>query len=487
MTKTSAEPASRVRTGPALAVIMVGAGMTLIDTTIVNVAIPSIRTDLSAVSSQIEWVISGYALALGLVLVLAGRLGDIVGFRTMFNIGLITFTVASILCGVSTSPRELIGWRIAQGIGAGLLFPQISATLQILFTGRERGKAFALFGVTQGLATVIGPLLGGALIELDIAGTSWRPIFLVNVPIGIATLIGAAKYLPSGRRGGTSRALDLVGVGLLAIALVLLMLPLIDGQSAGWPAWTFVALGAFLPALAVFTWWEWFRERRGRQPLIRLGLFRAHGLAAGVAVAVMFFAGFTALFFTVSLYLQIGLKYTALGAGLATVPFALGTPVGASQSDRLSHRLGRGSVQIGAVLVLLGFGALQYVLWTHGTTLSAWYLTGPLFVAGVGTGLVIAPLINITLSHVPLREAGAAGGVVSTAQRVGSAVGIALVGVVFFTVVSNHLSTPNGPGATRDAFADALRHSLWINIALVAATLLLSPLLPKRIRVAPGE
>jgi EmrB/QacA subfamily drug resistance transporter len=413
-----------------LAVVLAGAFMILLDSTIVNVAIPSIQIDLGASYAAIEWVISGYALAYGLLLIPAGSLADRYGHKRLFLIGLIGFTVTSALCGTAGSPEALIGWRVAQGAMAGIMNPAILAIIQVTFPPRERGKAFGMYGAVAGVAVALGPLLGGLIIQANLHDLGWRPIFLLNIPIGIVTCLAAMRILTESRgRGGR---LDVVGAVLVAAGVLLVTVPLIEGRAEGWPLWTFVALLASLPVFAGFALWEAHLLRQGRDPLIDIRLFRNRSFSVGVAIGLCYFAGFIGLIFSLSLYLQIGLGFSALMAGLTLLPFAAGSFVGSAFSDRVANRIGKWVILLGSGLVIVGFVALIVTMQRIGIAISGLDMLPSLLVAGIGSGFVIAPNVDVVLAGVPWQEAGAASGVLNTAQRLGNALGVAVVGVALF-------------------------------------------------------
>lgn len=413
-----------------LAVVLAGAFMILLDSTIVNVAIPSIQRDLGASYGAIEWVISGYALAYGLMLIPAGRLADRYGHKRLFLIGLLGFTITSILCGTANSPAALIGWRVAQGAMAGIMNPAILAIIQVIFPPKERGKAFGMYGAVSGVAVALGPLLGGLLIQWNLQGLDWRPIFLLNIPLGIVTALAALRLPRESRgRGGS---LDLVGVVLVASGVLFVSVPLIEGRAAGWPTWTFVALAAAIPVFAIFAFWEARLLRQGGDPLIDIRLFRNRAFSAGVAIGLTFFAGFIGLVFALSLYLQLGMGYSALAAGLTLLPFAAGTFAGSALSDWVAHRIGKWVILLGTGLVIAGILLLLATIGWFGIAITGWTLLPALLLAGIGSGFVIAPNVDIVLAGVPWQDAGAASGVLNTAQRLGNALGVAIVGVALF-------------------------------------------------------
>lgn len=440
---------------------LIASFMTLLDVSIVNVAVPSIERALKASPSELQWVLSGYALTFGLVLVAAGRFGDIHGRRNVFIAGLALFTVSSAAAGLATSPEWLIIARLIQGAAAGVVNPQVVGMIQQMFQGSERGRPFGLLGSVIGISTAIGPLLGGLLIALDGTHEGWRLVFFVNVPVGIATIIFGWRVLPP-HRPGPEKSFDPVAVLLLGFGVTLLLLPLIEErQWQGFLKWLLIPAAGLV--LTGFVYWERHYRRRG-EPLFDLALFRHRSYSLGSLIALLYFAGFTALFFVFTLFLQNGLRYSALAAGLAVTPFALGSAGSAILGGRLVIRFGRPLVAIGLTLVALGLigtmVALHFVP-GHGAPYAT---AAPLLLAGLGSGLVITPNQTLTLAEVPVERGGAAAGMLQTGQRIGSAAGIAGVGTVFFDALA---STHNGWAR---AFRDALLIALgFVLVALVAA------------------
>lgn len=419
-----------------LAVVLVGAFMILLDVTIVNVAIPSMQVDLGASYGAIEWVVSGYALSYGLPLIPGGRLGDRFGYRRLFVLGMLGFVATSALCGLAQTPSQLVVARVAQGLFAGLLNPQILAVIQVAFPAGERGKAFSAYGIVAGVSIAAGPLLGGLLLQADIAGSLWRPVFLINVPIGLVAMVLAARLLPPTRgRGGS---LDPVGIVLIGAAITLVTVPLIQGREDGWPAWTWLSFAAAVPVTLLFVWWE---LRRGQQAVFDLRLFRMRSLSVGTAIGLSYFAGFIGLMFAVSLHLQLGLGRTPLTAGLILMAFAVGSMIGGGSSDALHRRLGGGVILVGSALVTVG--AVGVIITLRQTEAAA-ALIPALLVVGVGNGLVIAPNVDIALESVPPRESGSAAGIVNTAQRIGNALGVALIGVALFGALGSNAASASG-------------------------------------------
>ncbi|MEP6852815.1 MAG: MFS transporter [bacterium] len=448
----------------ALAVCLVGGFMVLLDVSIVNVALKSISEGLHASGDQIQWVLSGYALTFGLLLVPGGRLGDVRGRRQIFIIGLVSFTAASALCGAAQNATWLVVARLVQGLAGGLLTPQISAVIQQMFRGRERGKAFGLFGSIIGISTALGPVVGGLLIQAFGQNEGWRWVFFVNLPIGIAAVPFALRLLPGAPDSQRRRHdYDPVGVVLLGAGVVVLLLPFVQEQQwKGSAKWLLVPLAVAL--LTAFIVWELRYERHGHEPLIDLELFGVRSYAFGSSMIAVYFAGFTPLFFVVTLLLQFGLGYSALMAGLVTLPFAISSGLAAAYAGRVVHRFGRPLVAIGLALVTAGYLGVLLVVRSAGADVNGWELVVPLIVGGLGSGLVISPNQTLTLSEVPVERSGSAGGVLQVGQRIGSAIGIAAVGSVFYA----QLASSHGQ------YASAVQHGLYVAVAFLIAALMVA-------------
>jgi EmrB/QacA subfamily drug resistance transporter len=442
----------------ALSVALVAGFMTLLDVSIVNVALPAIRADLHLSPGELQWVLSGYALTFGLLLVPAGRYGDARGRRTVFIAGLAGFTLASVAAGVATGPLWLIVARLVQGAAAGVVSPQVSGLIQQLFAPPERGRPFGLLGATIGISTAVGPLLGGLLIQMFGPEHGWRWIFYINVPIGVVAIVLGRLWIPGRRDGPRSReSLDPVGVLLLGTGVLLLLLPLVQEREwHGRGKWLLVP--ASVVVLAAWLGWE-RRYGRTRTPVADLGLFRVRSYTLGAVIGLLYFAGFTTVFFIYTLYLQNGLGYTALAAGLAVTPFAIGSAAAAALGGRIVHRYGRPLVAGGLALVLLGLALTDVALHFVPGRGAGWAAALPLLLAGVGSGFVITPNQTLTLAEVPVARAGSAGAVLQTGQRIGTAVGIAAVGAVFFAQLA----------ANGGHWGLAFRTALLVTIAFVLA------------------
>ena len=464
----------------ALTVLLVGAFMALLDTTIVNVAIPTIRTSLAASNATLSWIVSGYALAFGLALIPAGRVGDRLGHKWVFITGLALFTVASLACGLARDDTQLIAARAVQGLAGGMFFTPITALIQLMFSDRKRARAFAMMGATIGFSVALGPLVGGLIIQASGADVGWRMVFDVNVPLGVLAVIAAVRLLPAGAENADTGA-DWPGLVLLSAGLVALLTPMIQGQQEGWPPWTYASLAGAVVLLALFAVWERHVEKIGGNPLVPPRLFAHPSFTGGVLLALVYFAAFTSIFFTIALLWQAGLGHTALQSGLVVTPFAIGLIGGASQSDELAARFGRSLLVVGLGMVAFGITAVWLVLaLTLPTGYSGWQLVAPLFIAGLGSGFFIAPNIDFIVATVDPEDAGAASGVIGTTQRVGSAIGIAIIGTILFGT----LHFPASPDAVALAFGHSATLAMGASAGLSIAAFALVFALPKR--SAPG-
>ncbi|WP_211214371.1 MFS transporter [Actinomycetospora chiangmaiensis] len=465
----------------ALVVCLVAGFMTLLDVSIVNVALPSMQRGLGASSAELSWVVSGYALTFGLVLVSSGRLGDDRGRKKMFLIALALFTITSAVAGLSVDPTMLVVARLLQGAAGGMMNPQIIGVIQQLFSGRERGRAFGLFGAVIGISTAVGPLSGGLLLQWAGEAEGWRWVFYVNVPIGIVALLLGLWWLPTDEaRTGERRPLDLVGALLLGGAVVALMLPLVlSEQNFSGAPWWLVGVAVLLGLL--FVAWERRAKRTHGHPLVNFGLLRTRSYAMGTALGLLYFAGFTSIFFVLTLFLQQGRQFTPLEAGLALTPFAVGSAVSSAIGGRLISRLGKPLIVGGLVTVVVGLVVTDIVLRLDPSSVG-WAIALPLLVAGVGGGLVIAPNQTLALEEVPAREGGTAAGVLQTGQRIGSAIGISAVGAVFFSSLAG----------SRGDWSRSISSGLVITVGLVVLALLvgIADLIAGRVtrrRQAPEE
>jgi EmrB/QacA subfamily drug resistance transporter len=388
----------------------------------------------------VQWVLAGYQLAFAVVLITGGRLGDIYGRKRLFLIGVSGFTVASALCGVAQNPTMLIASRVLQGAMGALMFPQALSVTQVEFPQRERATAFGITGAVIGLATISGPLVGGLLIAGNLFDLDWRSIFLVNLPLGVLAVAAATVLLRESRAEGALR-LDPGGVAIASAALLMLIFPLVEGRTLGWPPWTFALMAASVPMFGLFAVYERRKTRRDNSPLVVLDLFRERAFVSGLLLSTVFFSGIAAFFLTFSLFLQIGLGFTALHSGLTTIPFSFGTAIGSAVSVWLAPRLGRAILSLGCLLLVAGMLGVIVTINYYGDAVHSWQLLPALLVCGLGLGCTIAPLINVILAGTSGRNAGSASGVLTTTQQVGGALGVAIIGVIFFGLLSSQ-ATP---------------------------------------------
>ncbi|MFB9369112.1 MFS transporter [Kitasatospora albolonga] len=454
-----------------LVAMLVAEVMDLLDASIVNVAGPDLEASLGAGPTGLQWVIGGYTLTLGAGLVLGGRLGDRYGRRRMFLIGLTAFTVCSLLCALAPDTGSLIAFRLLQGTAGAMLLPQGLGLLRENFSGPELTKVFAVFGPVLGMGGIIGPVLGGFLIEGDFFGLGWRSVFLVNLPIGLAALLVAAKSVP-GRPGDRGVRVDTTGAALVAASCALLVLPLNQGQEDGWPLWTWLSMAAAATGFALFAAQQRRTAAAGREPLVTPGLLRKPAFTVGLGGIALFFCGLVGTQLVLTLYLQIGHHYTAGEAGLGNLPLAVGTAIGGAVSGAfLADRIGRRVLQIGPAVQLLGAGLLWYEL--DGLDAAPFSIVDVLpgvTIAGIGSGMVIAALFGFVLAAVDDQEIGSASGVLSAVQAVGGSIGVAVFGSVFFA-----------RAGTGD-FSTGFQHALLVQACLLAAFFAITFLLPAAAR-----
>ncbi|MEV0373607.1 DHA2 family efflux MFS transporter permease subunit [Streptomyces sp. NPDC050636] len=431
--KSAQHPATQ-RPWLVLAIMCIGFFMSLLDGSIVNVAIPTLIHSIDASYDQVLWVIDGYLLAFSVLLISTGRLGDIFGYRRLYVIGIITFTLASALCGLADSPAQLLTARVLQGLGGAVLFPQVISSILTIFPPQLRGRAFGLFGAIVGFAPIVGPVVGGFLL----AHLSWRWIFFINVPIGIITTVLALTFAPPMRSGRTHR-LDLGGVALATAGLSGIVFGLIEGERYDWgtitgPISITSVIVAGVVLLVMFVVWQ---HRQRDEPLMPLALFGARNFAVGNWVGFVFQLGMIGIMFVLVLYLQLARGYSALETGLVVLPNAALTAVGSAYAGRLSDRFG-GKYVLMAGMTLLAAGLLVLVAMV-GPTSSAWSLLPGLTIIGIASGATFAPLQQATMDGVDPRLAGAASGVSSTTRQIGGVLGTAVLGALLSARLSSTL------------------------------------------------
>ncbi len=453
-----------------LPVVLMAMFMAGFDIWAVNVAAPSLQRDLHVSDAALQLIVGGYAFMYASGMVTGGRLGDLFGYRRMFMIGVVSFAAASLLCGLAQSSAELVAARLFQGLTGAAMVPQVLALITATFPARERSRALAWFGVTMGLGFVSGQILGGGLIQADIAGLGWRAIFLVNVPVGVAALIASALVVPTAW-GQRRPRLDPLGALGVSASLALALIPLTLGRDEGWPTWTWVSLAAALPVLALTVAWERRLARRGGQPLLDLPLFRDRAFSAGLLVnfgLVFFFGSFM---FVLTLLLQGGLGQSPLQAGIEALPLAATFTTMSILSPRVQARLGARAVTVGALITTIGTIALAYTGARYHGQLTGWDLAPATALIGLGQGISMPLLIGTVLTHVRPERAGAAAGILTTTQQFGAASGIAVIGAVFYSALG---ATPG-----RATFVSAMVVAMSVNAALVAMTAGVTWLLPR--------
>ena len=450
----------------ALIVLMFGTFMFVLDFFIVNVALPSIQHSLGASEGAIEWVVAGYTLSTAVLLVTGGRLGDQFGRRRMFAVGMAIFVATSAACALAPDPTVLVAARVVQGVGAALMAPNILSILGVVYTGPARVRAISVYGMVMGLAATSGQIIGGILIRTDVAGLGWRTIFWINVPIGVAALLAAPRLVPESRDQHAS-GLDLTGVTLITACLIAVVLPLVEGRQAGWPAWSWAALAAAIPLAIAFAAHQRRKADRGGVPLLNPRIFASWPLRAGLLIQTAFWCQQAASYLVLGLYLQQGHGLSPLAAGGVFTFLAAGYLATSFRAPALTMRFGRSVIAAGAVTAALGDAALYLATAHAGTSGSVAWLFPGLLLLGAGQGLCITPLTTTVLSHSDPATAGSVSGALSTAQQVGNSVGVAVTGVLFF-------------GALSHGYGLAFERSTLQMGALLLVVAALTRLLPRR-------
>jgi EmrB/QacA subfamily drug resistance transporter len=451
--------------------MLVAVFMELMDVTMANVAVPAIRKGMSASSAQAQWVVAGYSLAFAAGLLTGGRVGDLWGRKRLFMGGLAAFIITSLLTGIAPDPAFLIVSRVLQGLAAAVMLPQVLASISVWFPDEQRAAAFGLVGAVTGLGGVVSPLIGGGLINANVLSLGWRPVFLINIPIGLVTLALARVYVDDSLAPDRPR-LDVTGAVIGALSVFLLVFPVIQGHDEGWPAWGWVLLGLSVPTFGAFVLVERRRTRLRKPTVADLALFRRRAFSAGLGVTLVFFAGVTATAFVLMIYLQSVFGYSPFRAGLALVPLALALIAGSGLSIGASRRLGRTVLQAGCLVAAGGIAWLAAVMATHATSLGIWSIVAPLAVFGLGLGLAVAPLTDVVLADAPSASAGSATGMQSTMIQVGNSVGVAVLGAILFSLLAGH------PAAA------AMRDTLACDAVVFVVAAILMFLLPKAARKA---
>ncbi|MCA6960514.1 MFS transporter [Pectobacterium odoriferum] len=452
-----------------LSVLLMAGFVTIFDLFVVNVAIPSMQADLGASFAQIGFIVAGYELAFGVLLITGGRLGDVFGRRRLFVVGMAGFTFASALCGLAPSAGFLIGARILQGLAAALLFPQVYASIRVNFDGEDSRRAFGLLGMTLGLAAIAGQVLGGWLVHANLFGLGWRSIFLINVPVGLLA-IASARFIPESSTPQRP-SLDWAGVALVSVGLTLLLVPLIEGPGQGWPAWSLWMLGTATLLLMGFHRQQERRQLAGNLPLVDMRLLAQRRFLLGVLLVLLVYSTSSSFFLCFALLVQTGLGLDPFLAGSIFAPCSVGFVLASLAAPRLVARWGTSAIVAGALVYAVSIGLLIMQVQIAGGDLVAVRLIPVLVVVGAGQGFIMTPLLNLVLGFVDEVQAGMASGVISTVQQVGAALGVAVVGVLFGTA----LATGDGAVAQASQYVAAFVAGMLYNLiaALLVCILLL--------------
>lgn len=474
-----------------LLAILAATLMNLLDSTIVNVAAPSIRAELGGSFTALQWIAAGYTLALAVGLLTGGRLGDMFGRKRMLMIGIIGFVLTSVACAMAPSIEALIVARVLQGLFGAMMIPQSFGLIRDLFPPQEIGKAFGVFGPMIGLATILGPVIAGLLIDADLFGTDWRMIFAINVPLGAFAILAGRVALPGAAASQTAagqRQLDLPGVVMAGVAMFMLVFPLVQGRELGWPGWSLAILAGSVPVIGGFVTYQLRRQRHGATPLVDLGVFAKRSYASGVAFVVAFFAAVVGFSLAVGLFLQLGLGYGPTRASLTMATWALGAFLGSGFSATAMVKLGRRIIHMGLSMMAIGIAGLYLVFQYIGTSVGTWSLALPLLVFGMGMGMIFVPLFDIILGEVKDREIGSASGLLEAIQQLGASLGVAVLGTVFFGIAR---TSPEHALLDPASAVDAASVVSLLTLALTGASIGLAFLLPQKARAnvheAPAE
>ena len=438
----------------ALLIVAFAFVMDLLDSTIVNIAIPSIQANLGASYAAIQWLVAGYALTFALLLITGGRMGDVFGYKKVFLFGVAGFTVMSLLAGIAPNALFLVIARLLQGAMAALMVPQVMSLMQVMYNPKERAGVMGMFGMLGGLAASLGPIVGGLIIKANMFGWDWRPIFLINLPVGIATIIAGMKYLPEGKSVHPLH-LDIKGTLLIMAALSLLIFPLIEGRDLNWPLWTIVMIATAIPALWAFGAYETRKDKRDKSALIVPALFRIKSFMSGLGLNILVESLMVGYFLTVTLTMQVGFGYSPLRAALTGVPTAIGMTIGfVALGQKLLQKYGRNVLSIGAIIVTTGLTYTTWLVSHYGIGTVSWQFIPGFLLFGLGFSLLMIPMFSAALQDVDPGHAGAASGVLNAVQQVGGAIGIAIIGVIFFSQLGH------GAFKSFDSAAPQLRKDL---------------------------
>ncbi len=491
----------------AFGTVITAAVMDLLDSTITQVAAPTIRRELGGSYAVIEWVTAAYALAMAIGLVTGGRLGDIFGRRRVLLAGMAGFVLTSAACAAAQNAGELIAARAAQGAAAAIMLPQVFGLIRDLFEAHEMGRAFGVYGPVMGLSAMLGPIASGGLISADVLGTGWRMIFGINVPVGLAALAVGARVLPAGlpgagaggrRRGrlelpgagagGRRRGrLDLPGAALAGVAMFGLVFPLAQGHALGWPAWLFGMLAASAGVLAGFARYQVRRQRRGGSPLVEPSVFRHRPYTAGIVFSIVFVGSMGGIVMLFNVFLQNGLGFTPWHSAITTAPWAAVAFIGSAAGGIAMSKLGRRVLHAGLLVEAAGLLAMYAVLRGIGGGVSTADLLAPMIVGGIGMGMVFVPLFDIVMAGVRPQEMGSASGVLQTVNALGMSLGIAGIGAIFFALAGSGGRALTAVGGSHVAsYLTAAEWTALATVGLLACSFGVAFWLPRRAREMGG-
>jgi EmrB/QacA subfamily drug resistance transporter len=466
------------------AVILAAMVLNILDSTILNVAAPSIQRDLSLSASALEWIAAAYTLAIAVGLLAGGRLGDAFGRKRMLMSGLVGFVASSVLCSVAWSSETLIAGRVLQGLAAAVMIPQTFGLIRDIFGPADIGKAFAAFGPAIGLSTVLGPVVAGGLIELDPFGTDWRSLFLVNVPVGVFAIAVGRRVLPSTEPAHRGMRLDWIGIVLTAIVSLLVVFPLVEGRTLGWPVWLVGVAAAAIPLLVVIGRRQRRRIARGETPLVELSVLRKRSYVSGVVFTMIFFGSIVGFSLATGLFLQIGLGMTPMRAALYLAGFAVGAFFGSGVGAWATTAVGRPILHVGLAVMAVGTTVLYVSLRGAGSSDGhvGWLELVPgMVVYGVGMGMIFVPLFSIIMGEIEDHEVGSASGMLESFQQLGASIGVAALATLFFATIELE---DGGPVAAALAGRHVLaaEHTLLVSLGLIAVAFAVGFLLPRKAR-----
>ncbi len=454
--------------------------LNILDSTILNVAAPSIQRDLALSASELEWIAAAYTLAIAVGLLAGGRLGDAYGRKRMLMTGLVGFVASSVLCSVAWSGDVLVAGRVAQGLAAALMIPQTFGLIRDIFGPADIGKAFAAFGPAIGLSTVLGPVIAGALIKADPFGTDWRSLFLINVPVGLFAIVVGRRVLPASRPAHHGARLDWLGIAMTAAVSFLVVFPLVEGRTLGWPVWLLGVVAAAVPLLVLVGRRQQARIARGESPLVELSVLRKRSYVSGVVFTMVFFGSIVGFSLTTGLFLQIGLGLTPMKAALYLAGFAVGAFFGSGVGAWATTAVGRPILHVGLAIMAVGTVVL-YASVRSADGVGWLQLVPGMVVYGLGMGMIFVPLFSIIMGEIEDHEVGSASGLLESFQQLGASLGVAALATLFFATIRLEDGGPVA-AALAGRHVLAVEHTLLASLVLIAVAFVLGFQLPRKAR-----